>query len=146
MHGNIFQPIKYGESMIIYQHTGLNNGGNHINFMHIFWIEFTVRLLYSQGHRQSWPFRLQKSNNYSCLRKFVVTHTRKKKNMDQKQPILQPTDMIFWTAEESRFREKSVRVNDGGKKTQTLVTFLTCNTIALFSKIILLFLISRVSP
>ena len=65
--------------MIIYQHTGLNNSGNHINFMHIFWIEFTVRLLYSQGHRQSWPFRLQKSNNYSCLRKFVVTHTRKNK-------------------------------------------------------------------
>lgn len=30
------QPIKYGESMIIYQHTGLNNSGNHINFMHIF--------------------------------------------------------------------------------------------------------------
>ena len=29
------QPIKYGESMIIYQHTGLNNSGNHINFMHI---------------------------------------------------------------------------------------------------------------
>ena len=79
LHGNIFQPIKYGESMIIYQHTGLNNSGNHINFMHIFWIEFTVRLLYSQGHRQSWPFRLQKSNNYSCLRKFVVTHTRKNK-------------------------------------------------------------------
>lgn len=36
LHGNIFQPNKTGESVIIYQHIGLNNSGNHINFMHIF--------------------------------------------------------------------------------------------------------------
>ena len=35
-HINIFQLNKTGESMLIYQHTGLNGSGSHINFVHLF--------------------------------------------------------------------------------------------------------------